>query len=868
MEDKTQKRKKRVQRMAQLGRKYKAYRYLLIALLAVVIFCDHLVHNTSRRFKVSVALVVAAALVAGLSSHAIVVTRENRSNTERTLSTADSGMTVSPVQYTLSCSTVDDSQVVTKFQLPVMNTVSEENMDHEVEMTPMVSETVLTLTDSLPEGVITEIYETTPVEEAETAINIEETEEEEVASSYDGEEASLSVSVSMITEQEVSSDSISEDDILRVGYEEAPEILFEITNEGDSELIGLEAEAEYFEMVSEDEIGSLAPDESKQFSVRLKAEQEAGLYTEEMRICAENVSGEAYANVSQEVRREITTLVVSAPNLEIEVGDEIPVIHVEDYLAEGLRDDDTVSMIDGIRETTYDIENSNEPGEAVSEELTELKHLDYNIEFHTGTLSILPRVPDESYYQVIGAKNENQVYVSDITISSNGIDGFDLMSESLDGEYKSELTVSADAVEKGVELYFAKGDALSEKTIFTYTKDTTAPVITAVSEGNLIQDKIHCLTSEADRIQVQIQDWYTDKDGEKQEGTGIRQLTARYQDESHDILTEDNRAFVSVSENFYGQVEIFGQDMGGNASNHLEGLYLSEHMAPTVSFNELDNDRILVTVRETGPIVSGIADCVCMKNREVYTPEQITVKEQTVLLDGVTVMTEYSFEVPVVNKDELAIAVRDYADNTTTESLTYKKKIIDVAYPTDLNLAIDPSGATGMGQVLSDDKEMINYSNVPVEIEIKDLYYTFAENEEGEALEKPVGEPEEEKEKQVYLYWSRATLVSDNSFDDGYRKEYKEYTKETQKLPWGQQILSGNSIAGAEDIVITDQHLQEPITIKLGAAEYTEDGQFVRLSPDSIASFRFFGSISENPDQEWVDKNITVHVVYTMKLSH
>ena len=832
MNNKIEKRKKRVKRMAQLGRKYKAVRYLLIALLAVCIFCEHLVYNTSRRFKISVAIVLIVTLVGGLMVPVIRTSRKVATEGFSSIENMENEAVLSPVSYTLSCSTVEDTKIVTRLQLPIMN---DEVSENHVEEAPLLSETMLTLTEKLPEGIVSETLETNLDTDEPPVIQDMENRAEDIVTDMDGEENTLSLSVS------VSVNQVSEDEVLREGYEMAPSISLNLMNTGEETLHHIKAESEHFEMAESDGMEGLFKGEQKELQIRLKAGLSAGIYTDDMKIFAEDAEGSISVSVTYEVHREVTTLTVSAPEMEILVGDEIPVIAPGDYIVEGLRDEDTIDNIEGLVETHYNIENSDTVQTVSSEELDDLKLADYEIEFYPGTLRVEPRIPDESYLTVSGKKNQNGVYTGNITLSANGVDGFETVAFDQQGSFASSITISEDAVEQKIDLYFEKGNAVTEPLEFFYTKDTIAPVLTSTLLANEELDrKIICITGSENGIPVKIEET----------GTGVEMLHCIAANVTREIPVENSMTQVSVPDDFYGQVTIYGKDMGDHESNHFNGIYLKEQTAPAITFEDLGDDRILVTVKETGDIVSGIAEDACLINGEVFQPEERIIKEKTVLLDDLSVMTEYHYIVPVTDKDTIQVNAKDFVGNASIENYQYKKKTIDVTYPTYLDFAIDPEGTTKMGQVLSDDQRMVNNSNISIEIEIKDLYYTFADPEHCEARTQPVSENSEGNKKQFYLYWSRADVVSDNSCLDGYRAIYREYTKETQELPWGKQELKENPKAGEDDIVITDQHLEEPVVIRLEAGE--------------MAMFRFFGSMTAEPAQTWIDKNVTVHVLYSM----
>lgn len=121
------------------------------------------------------------------------------------------------------------------------------------------------------------------------------------------------------------------------------------------------------------------------------------------------------------------------------------------------------------------------------------------------------------------------------------------------------------------------------------------------------------------------------------------------------------------------------------------------------------------------------------------------------------------------------------SDNTIEEKST---DIIRVVLPIKLNFAIDPNGVSGMGQILSSDYDMINYSNVPIEIEITDIYYEFADPENCISLSEPYDSESEDAggKKAFYLYMGHADLEKQS--DGELKRYYNEYI-DGQDQEWG-----------------------------------------------------------------------------------
>lgn len=272
-----------------------------------------------------------------------------------------------------------------------------------------------------------------------------------------------------------------------------------------------------------------------------------------------------------------------------------------------------------------------------------------------------------------------------------------------------------------------------------------------------------------------------------------------------------------------------------------------------------DNQTISPTeeVNTIGETVSGVVSDNSVSSNNIV---DSSVSENSVSSSAVPIEEVSANEVQEDAVSENAVSENTVSENTVSENAV-SDNIIRVLLPVKLDFAINPYGFGGMGQVISNDYDMINYSNVPIEVEIADIYYEFADPENCVSLHEPgIGEDVSEK-KAFYLYLSRADIVKK---DDEFKKYYKEYI-DGQDEEWGQQTLAEDISAGENDILITDEHLIEPIKFVLAPSIY-EEGELVQTDAESMATFRFFGSMSSAPKVDWFSDNMKLKIVYTYRV--
>ncbi|MDD3417010.1 MAG: hypothetical protein PHY47_23950 [Lachnospiraceae bacterium] len=898
MDDKATRRKARIRKVVELGRKYKFFRYLLIALLAVVIFCDHLIHNTSRRFKVSMCILLCICVLIGALFPGYMTNKNIDSITKKERTTlsvseelsgdysenADSGCGLSQdsaVDITLSrkdpilntsnflSSEIVDTKEIGNFKenneirtiiAPTNKVENEMNLISELFDTQLAKEQ----SDIFLSPILNKICKTSLYEDSDQEFAVSE----DKVTKLDGdkeEEQEESVSDGQLSAT-VSYNNVENSNILRFGYEEAPEIHLYLENVGDRSLEGFNLESEFFEVVQGLMEDQLEPNEKTTVTLRLKKGMDVGIYEDEVTIKSQNMEKSIGLTVRQEVRRELTDLMITAPDMEIEVGAEVPTISMNDYQIDGLREPDKIEYIKGLVESTYSIENTDTPQVAESEEIGDLSLEDYIITFKQGTLTVVPRKANHTYYMVSGQGRTDDIFCSDITITPTGKDGFHLVRIGEEGQFAESATISEDGIQKDTLLYFSNGKIIAEGTVFTYSKDTVAPIM-SVDDKNLqtISENNICIQRDDMGVNINISD-----------ASGVERLHYMIQDKEYESQVSDNKAIINIPDNFYGQVDMYCEDLAGNKSDQSSIYVIKENQTPIATYEKVSENALRVQLREMGDIVSGIREYKFFNKGVEIEPTSAKVTEKTLLNGDASVVSGISFILPInQNSETVRVLACDNSGNTLDEICNTRsleivssldgQQLISVKVPTILDFAIEPKGIMPCGQIYSSDQEFINYSNVPVEIKITDIYYEFTDPENCLSLTKPLEEDSSMDKKSLYLYWSRAELLADPTGKNPFITLYDENSKRTLGKPALEQELVGIPTASENDILLTDRHLDTPISIRLEAAEYSESGELIGPTLQSTAVYHFFGSMNKNPKVEWTDGNVKIFVKYKVQ---
>ena len=275
-------------------------------------------------------------------------------------------------------------------------------------------------------------------------------------------------------------------------------------------------------------------------------------------------------------------------------------------------------------------------------------------------------------------------------------------------------------------------------------------------------------------------------------------------------------------------------------------------------------DEILPTIQVSENEADSISDNETEDKSSLSENESISENES--VSENESISENESVSENEVIADDEGVSDNDTVSENEVTSPLNGSQILHVECPTKINFAMDPLNICKMGQIFSQDYSIINYGSQPVEVEITDFYYEFSDPENGRSLREPFDKETESGMKDLYLYFGRAQIKKNESpSENEISRYYDEYTLSSQELPWGEQQLDGEPLAGEEDILITSEHLAEPVRIILGAANCGADGNYISDSDDSAVQYRFFGSMNPEPEVSWNNKNVSVYIEYRYK---
>lgn len=337
-------------------------------------------------------------------------------------------------------------------------------------------------------------------------------------------------------------------------------------------------------------------------------------------------------------------------------------------------------------------------------------------------------VANAGYFTVRGSmRTDVEAFVGDITIEPTGIKGFDQVRVGEDGEFGSAVTLTKDAADEKVTLYFSNGSQVTTGVDFTYSKDTVSPVLTFDEEGlNKLQGDnktIYCTNDS--KLNIASDD---DLDGTP--GTGIDKLCYVYGDKLLYVVDHFNEAGIQIADDFYGRILMNCTDKAGNASDVISKYYLVEQSAPEISMAQ---DAICTTpytlwvdVADKGHIISGIEKVECSVNGESYDISDLTLLEEAVIDKGIEVPSKYEFSLPFTEEGEydVVVTVTDHAGNVSVKEQTItvgKPELVSVFMPQQFTIHIDPQQILNREQIFSDDITLVNNSEFDVKINIKSI---------------------------------------------------------------------------------------------------------------------------------------------------
>ncbi|MDE6433405.1 MAG: hypothetical protein K2L07_04175 [Lachnospiraceae bacterium] len=337
-------------------------------------------------------------------------------------------------------------------------------------------------------------------------------------------------------------------------------------------------------------------------------------------------------------------------------------------------------------------------------------------------------VANAGYFTVRGSmRTDVEAFVGDITIEPTGIKGFNQVRIGEDGEFGSAVTLTKDAADEKVTLYFSNGSQVTTGVDFTYSKDTVSPVLTFDEEGlNKLQGDnktIYCTNDS--KLNIACDD---DLDGTP--GTGIDKLCYVYGDKLLYVVDHFNEAGIQIADDFYGRILMNCTDKAGNASDVISKYYLMEQSAPEISMAQ---DAICTTpytlwvdVADKGHIISGIEKVECSVNGESYDISDLTLLEEVVIDKGIEVPSKYEFSLPFTEEGEydVVVTVTDHAGNVSVKEQTItveKPELVSVFMPQQFTIHIDPQQILNREQIFSDDITLVNNSEFDVKINIKSI---------------------------------------------------------------------------------------------------------------------------------------------------
>jgi len=340
-------------------------------------------------------------------------------------------------------------------------------------------------------------------------------------------------------------------------------------------------------------------------------------------------------------------------------------------------------------------------------------------------------VADAGYFTVRGSMRTNvEAFVGDITIEPTGINGFDQVRVGEDGEFGSAVTLTKDAADEKITLYFSNGSQVTTGVDFTYSKDTVSPVLVFDEEGlyKLQGDNKTIYCTNEPKLNIAFRD-----DMAGAPGTGIDKLCYVYGDKLLYGIDHFDEAGIKIADDFYGRILMNCTDKAGNASDVLSKYYLVERSAPEISIAQDDfcttPYTLWVDVADKGHIISGIQKVECSINGEVYDISALTLLEEVTIDKGIKVPSKYEFSVPFTEEGEydVVVTVTDNAGNVSVKEQTItveKPELVSVFMPQEFTIHIDPQQLLKREQIFSDDITLVNNSEFDVKINIKSIELT------------------------------------------------------------------------------------------------------------------------------------------------
>lgn len=344
-------------------------------------------------------------------------------------------------------------------------------------------------------------------------------------------------------------------------------------------------------------------------------------------------------------------------------------------------------------------------------------------------------IADVGYFTVKGnMRADVDAFVGEVTIEATGVNGYNLVRIGEDGEFGKSVTLTKDAAEEKVTLYFSNGSEITTGVDFIYSKDTVAPMMVLNEEGlgKLQGDNKTIYCTNSSKLKILLNDAV-----EAVQGTGIDKLCYVYGDKLCYVVECAESAELQVADDFYGRVLMNCSDKAGNMSEILSKYYLVESNAPTVSM-AMDTFctapyTLWIDVADAGHIISGIQKVECSIDREAYNIDNLTLLESVTVDKGISVPSKYEFSVPFTEAGDyqVTVTVTDNAGNVTVQEQTVavtKPELVSVFMPQEFTVHIDPQQLLGREQIFSDEITLVNNSEFDVEITVTNIELTVKDS--------------------------------------------------------------------------------------------------------------------------------------------
>lgn len=154
------------------------------------------------------------------------------------------------------------------------------------------------------------------------------------------------------------------------------------------------------------------------------------------------------------------------------------------------------------------------------------------------------------------------------------------------------------------------------------------------------------------------------------------------------------------------------------------------------------------------------------------------------------------------------------------------QKVVDVELPSEIKVTLDPYNMQGHGQIYSEPIEVINRSNIPVIVVIKDINCSYSGSDKFKLQGSPVDTLAESPDKNIHLYMN-ATNASDENMVVGASFHPRRYVL----LPETEMVIGAST---EDDAFTVGMSAKELMTFGISyiANDEDEDNEDGRSSED------------------------------------